>query len=328
MIFFSLIFNVFEVQKGSKYNKISLNKGDVLNITSKVFPYYIVLIKNDDYSTNKAVFTSYFSYTRKNYVITKHSFIRFLPRYLKFSVPFVYSTIEAREDVTLDFVTVALPGMCNSGILFTAQSKSQIIFILNETSDFFELDDLDDKCIVFANNNNDFNISVNMESSDYEDQIFFYNSLNDFVSMTGSLSSYNYSNSKNDNNVFFIRIVRNSDNPPKNISLIYRSKEDDGEEWYDYYIPSFITSDCHKKTWYSNSYVIIMIILQTILLLVLVGFFTDCLVTHESRSMPYYVSLSDLSIDGASSSSKTPDERYSSFKIKRIYDITSILQNK
>jgi hypothetical protein len=143
--------------------------------------------------------------------------MRFLPVYRYIENEFHSIEIRTISETTLSFMTVVLPGMCHDGLYISTVDIGEITMSKN-SHDFYNLSIYDDKCFVFGPADS-MDLDMEMQSSDYEDQLYIHYSYSDFVSISGndSASLLNYSA----RDPAFLRLVADENAPPDTVFISY-----------------------------------------------------------------------------------------------------------
>jgi len=298
------------IKPGVKHFSFDTNEGDEICINTTLYPSFVVF-STFEKDTLLYKYTSMVqsSNLREDF----HTYLRFLPFYMVIPSPFSSFTVQTPSNTSLSFTTVSLPGMCANGILFTNKISHEMVFS-KFISGFYGLKVFDDKCLIFTSQGHH-NISVDMISDDFEDQLYIYRTFSNFSSISGNSSSTIYG--KKDRPVF-LRIVADDLSPPDYINLTFQSDSPEPPKpGSSSYVFQYDPPICDEiPVWYSEEITVSMIILLSFLVLLTGILFSMKCVCPESPSMQI-----NSAADGASIASYNATPLLSTFSIQSLYSI-------
>ena len=245
---------------GARHYEFEMEEDEYICINTSFYPTYIIVDTFED--DTEYTYYSSMTDTEKSEKFT--ALLRFLPIYQRLNEPFGAAAIHTPSAAHISITIAALPGMCNNGIYFSNKRKDTIR--LSKFSTGFEnLQVYDDKCMIFTALGVT-NVTFDMISDDYEDQLYAYYTYTNFSSISGNSSA---SLQFDENNPLIIRIVADDVSPP-DWALI--SIESDGEEprfeQCDFYVPKLTPPTCKDDNlWYGERLAWMLVIVLGVLVI-------------------------------------------------------------
>lgn len=255
-----------EPELGSKNYEFFLDENSTICIIPKYYPTYLIFYQHASYD----IFEYYRKMDFNDYYISQSStYIRFLPPFQIFDTPFSEGIIRSDEGGIVSFTTLVYPGMCRDGIAISTE-LIQTFYFGPSFSEFFQLHDAEDKCVFFSSFNIQ-NIDILVSNSFSNNTILVYPDFFSYQIIQGE--SYSTSVSPLDSSYLFRILAQNGTNMSVSISLLSQAYMGDIKMAYSprnsHFTPTELEEFCPKpKTWYSETFCIIMIVISFVFLLV------------------------------------------------------------
>lgn len=264
---------------GAHHYRFDMEENQQVCVNITTYSFYIMF---NDHNPD-ALYYHYISYSSYGTLFEDfHTQMRFLPIYQQVRVPYGSVTIKTPSSGHLSFTILSYPGMCGNGIFFSNYVSESLNFRQNKT-DFYGLQVYDDKCFIFSAQGIQ-NISLSMESSTADNQLYVYRGYDDYTVFNGNVSEI-ISNEDNPDIPILIRIAADDQYPPVDFVISMISDSDEPKLLRsEYYVPPMPMEPCNEDPiWFNEKVAITMIIICSILGLgVVVGALSQCVWTKPS----------------------------------------------
>jgi hypothetical protein len=204
-----------------------------------------------------------YSYTLDGSITRTEFSMRFLPLFQYLEDPFHSIEIYTPSPTDLSFMTVNLPGMCQNGIYFSTTAIGEVVLSRHSTG-FHNLSIYDDKCLVFGPQES-IDLTIDMTSDDFEDQLFIHHSYTNYTSLSGNATweMTNYSSSL----PLFLRLVADDLSPPDMISVSYEFTGPTGRHpRQDIMVPVSPLQVCDRdEIWCDEALAVAMLVVTSVL---------------------------------------------------------------